>query len=88
MNTLLPRSSFCYRISRTPVEEAENSLTKIISKNELNLHGICIAVIIKPNYSYLYNGLDQERVMATRRGFLFCRVFLFLFVWNLAVHDN
>ena len=25
-------SSFCYRISRTPVEEAENSLTTIISK--------------------------------------------------------
>ena len=45
MNTLLPRSSFCYRISRTPVEEAENSLTTIISKNELNLNGICFAVI-------------------------------------------
>ena len=55
VNTLLPRSSFCYRISRTPAE-AENSLTKIISKNELNLHGICIAVIIKSNYRYLYNG--------------------------------
>ena len=54
VNTLLPRSSFCYRISRTPAEEAENSLTKIISKDELNLHGICIAVIIKSNY--LYNG--------------------------------
>ena len=55
MNTLLPRSSFCYRISRTSIEEANNSLTKIISKNELlNLHGICIAVIIKS--SYLYNG--------------------------------
>jgi len=55
VNTLLPRSSFCYRISRTPIEEANNSLTKIISKNELlNLHGICIAVIIKSNY--LYNG--------------------------------
>ena len=54
VNTLLPRSSFCYRISRTPIEEAD-SLTKIISKNELlNLHGICIAVIIKSNY--LYNG--------------------------------
>ena len=53
VNTLLPRSSFCYRISRTP---AENSLTKIISKYELNLHGICIAVIIKSNYQYLYNG--------------------------------
>jgi len=26
--------------------------------------------------------------MATRRGFLFCQVFLFLFVWNLAVYDN
>ena len=48
------QSSFCYRISRTPIEEAKNSLTKIISKNELNLHGICIAVIIKSNY--LYNG--------------------------------
>ena len=48
VNTLLPRSSFCYRISRTPVEEADNSLTKIISKNELlNLQGICIAVVIK-----------------------------------------
>jgi len=55
VNTLLSRSSFCYRISRTPIEEANNSLTKIISKNELlNLHGICIAVIIKSNY--LYNG--------------------------------
>jgi len=54
VNTLLPRSSFCYRISRTPAEEA--SLTKIISKNDLNLHGICIAVIIKSNYQYLYNG--------------------------------
>jgi len=55
VNTLLPRSSFCYRISRTPIEEANNYLTKIISKNELlNLHGICIAVIIKSNY--LYNG--------------------------------
>jgi len=55
VNTLLPRSSFCYRISRTPIEEANNSLTKIISKNELlNLHGIYIAVIIKSNY--LYNG--------------------------------
>ena len=54
MNTLLPRSSFCYRISRTPIEEANNSLTKIISKNELNLHGICITVIIKSNY--LHNG--------------------------------
>ena len=52
-NTLLPRSSFCYRISRTPIE-ANNSLTKIISKNELNLHGTCIAVIIKS--IYLYNG--------------------------------
>ena len=52
VNTLLPRSSFCYRISRTPVEEADNSLTKIISKNELlNLHGICIAVIIKAKLS-------------------------------------
>jgi len=40
VNTLLPRSSFCYRMSRTPAEEAENSLTKIISKNELNLQGI------------------------------------------------
>ena len=56
VNTLLPRCSFCYRISRTPAEEAENCLTKIISKNELNLHGICIAVIIKSNYRYLYNG--------------------------------
>jgi len=55
---LLPRSSFCYRISRTPIEEADNSLTKIISKNELlNLHGICIAVTIKSNY--LYNGCVQ-----------------------------
>jgi len=54
VNTLLPRSSFCYRISRTPIEEANNSLMKIITKNELNLHGICIAVIIKSNY--LYNG--------------------------------
>ena len=55
VNTLLPRSSFCYRISRTPIEEASNSLTKIISKNELfNLHGICITVIITSNY--LYNG--------------------------------
>jgi len=32
--------------------------------------------------------VDQEKVMANRRGFLFCRVFLFLFVSNLAVHDN
>jgi len=56
VNTLLPRSSFCYRISRTPAEEAENSLTKIISKNEFNLHGICIGVIIKSNHRYLYNG--------------------------------
>jgi len=56
VNALLPRSSLCYRTSRTPAEEAENSLTKIISKNELNLHGICIAVIIKSNYQYLYNG--------------------------------
>jgi len=31
---------------------------------------------------------DQERTIKTRRGFLFCRVFLFLFVWNLAVSDN
>ena len=56
VNTLLPRSSFCYRISRTPtVEEANNSFTKIISKNELlNIHGICITIIIKSNY--LYNG--------------------------------
>jgi len=55
VNTLLPRSSFCYRISRTPSEEANNSVTKITSKNELlNLHGICIAVIIKSYY--LYNG--------------------------------
>jgi len=55
VNTLLPWSSFCYRISRTPIEEANNSFTKIISKNELfNLHGICITVIIKSNY--LYNG--------------------------------
>ena len=54
-NTLLPRSSFCYRISRTTAEEAENSLTKIICDKELNLHGICIAVIIKSNYRYLYN---------------------------------
>jgi len=52
VNTLLPRSSFCYRISRTPVEEADNSLTKTICKNELlNLHGICIAVIIKSKLS-------------------------------------
>jgi len=56
VNALLPRSSFCYRISRTPAEEAEISLKKIISKNELNLHGICIAVIIKSNYRYLYIG--------------------------------
>ena len=54
VNTLLPRSSFCYRISRTPIEEANKFLTKIISKNKLNLHGICIAVIIKSNY--FYNG--------------------------------
>ena len=55
VNTLLPRSSFCYRISRPPIEEADNSLTKIISKNELLiLRGICIAVIIKSHY--LYNG--------------------------------
>ena len=55
VNTLLPRSSFCYGISRTPIEEADNYLTKIFSKNELlNLHGIFIAVIIKSNY--LYNG--------------------------------
>jgi len=55
VNTLLPRSSFCYRISRIPIEEANNYLTKIISKNELSkLHGICIAVMIKSNY--LYNG--------------------------------
>jgi len=48
VNTLLQRSSFCYRISWTPIEETNNSLTKIISKNEpLNLHGICIAVIIQ-----------------------------------------
>ena len=41
VNTLLLRSSFCYRISRTPIEEANNSLTKIITINELlNLHGI------------------------------------------------
>ena len=57
VNTLLPRSSFCYRTSRTPAEEAESSLTTIIiSKNELNLHGICITIIIKSNYRYLYNG--------------------------------
>jgi len=55
VNMLLLQSRFCYRISRTPIEEADNSLTKIISKNQLlNLHGICIAVIIKLNY--LYNG--------------------------------
>jgi len=37
------------------IEEADNSLTKIIFENELlNLHGICIAVIIKSKY--LYNG--------------------------------
>ena len=51
VNTLLPRFSFCYRISKTPVE-ADNSLMKTISKNELlNLHGICIAVIIKSKLS-------------------------------------
>jgi len=49
---LLPQSSFCYRISKTPVEEADNSLLKIISKNEyLNLHEIYIAVIIKSKLS-------------------------------------
>jgi len=54
-NTLLLRSSICYRISRTPIEKADNSLTKIISKNELLiLRGICIAVIIKSND--LFNG--------------------------------
>jgi len=52
VNTLLPRSSFCYRISKTPVEEADNSLTKIISRNELlNLHGIYIAVRMKSKLS-------------------------------------
>jgi len=56
VNTLLPWSSFCYGISRTPAEEAENSLTTIFSKNELNLNGICIAAIIKSNHQYLYNG--------------------------------
>jgi len=55
VNTLLPRSSFCYSISTTPIEEADNSPTKIISKNELlNLHGDCLAITIKSNY--LYNG--------------------------------
>jgi len=61
VNTLLPRSSFCYRISRTPAEEEKNSLTKIISKNELNLHGICIAVMIKSNYRYLIMGVRESR---------------------------
>jgi len=52
VNTLLPRSSFCYRISKTPLEEADNSLTKIISKNGLlDLHGIYITVIIKSKLS-------------------------------------
>jgi len=52
VNTLLPRFSFCYRISKIPVEEADNYLTKIISKNELlNLHGIYITVIIKSKLS-------------------------------------
>ena len=52
VNRLLLRSSFCYRISRTPVEEADNSFMKIISKNELlNLHRICITVIIKSKLS-------------------------------------
>ena len=59
VNTLLPRSSFCYRISRTPIEEANNSLTKIVSKNELlNLHGMdgfCVAPHGHKS-NYLFNG--------------------------------
>ena len=88
VNTLLPLSSFCYRISRTPIEEANNSLTKIISTNGLlNLHGICIAVIIKSNY--LCNGCAwiKKGLWQPEEDFFFVG-FLFLFVWNLAVHDN
>jgi len=76
VNTLLPRSSFCYRISRTPIEEANNLRTKIISKNELlNLHGICIAVIIKSNY--LYNGCAwiKKGLWQPEEDFFFVRFF-------------
>jgi len=61
MNTLLPWSSFCYRISRTPAEEAENSLSKIISKNELNLHGICIAVVTNQTTGVFIMGVRGSR---------------------------
>ena len=73
VNTLLPRSSFRYRI--TPIE-VNNSLTKIISKNELlNLHGICIAVIIKSNY--LYNGCAwiKKGLWQPEEDFFFVRFF-------------
>jgi len=32
VNTLLPRSSFCYRISRTPAEEASQSYEDYLQK--------------------------------------------------------
>jgi len=66
VNTLQPRSSFCFRTLKTPVEETDNSLTKIISKNELlNRSGIYITVIIKSKVSLQWVCVDQERVMAS-----------------------
>jgi len=76
VNTLLPWSSFCYRISRTPIEEANNSLTKIISKNELlNLLGICIAVIIKSNYPYNGCAWIKKGLWQPEEDFLFVGFF-------------
>jgi len=57
VNTLLPRSSFCDRISRTPVEETDNSLTKTTVSPKMNSStSMEFASRSKSNQNYLYNG--------------------------------
>jgi len=81
VNTLLPRSRFCCRILKTPAEEADKFSYEDISKNELlNLHGIYITAIIKTIFIMGVRG--------SRNGYGNPKRISFLFVWNLAVHDN
>jgi len=75
VNTLLPWSSSCIRISTTFTEEAYKfSHEDNISKNEpLTIPGVCItARINKPSL----NWVNAVRKMVARRGFLFSLSFL------------
>ena len=77
MNTLLPWSSSCIRISTTFTEEAYKfSHEDNISKNELlTIPEVCITAKINKASLNWVNAV-RKKVMVARRGFLFSLFFL------------